>query len=56
MSKDDWFQIIRSRYWSTFSHFNDYELEEGIKELKISLANKEDVSYTEELILFIAKN
>jgi len=56
MSKDDWFQIIRSRFWSTFSHFNDNELEEGIKELKISLANKEDVSYTEELILFIAKN
>jgi len=55
LSKEQWFHMIRSRFWSTFSHFNDIELEDGIDELKIKLANQINVSFTEELLLFIAK-
>jgi len=56
MPKERWFHMITSRFWSTFSHFNDSELEDGIDELKIMLANQLNVSFTEELLLFIAKN
>ena len=55
MPKEQWFHMIRSRFWSTFSHFNDEELEDGIDELKIILAYQINVSFTEELLLFITK-
>jgi 2-polyprenyl-3-methyl-5-hydroxy-6-metoxy-1,4-benzoquinol methylase len=55
MPKEQWFHMIRSRFWSTFSHFNDNELEDGIDELKIMLADQINISFTEELLLFITK-
>lgn len=54
MTKEQWFHIIKSRFWSTFSHFSDDELDEGINEIKIMLADQANIEMTEELILFIA--
>lgn len=31
--KADWFDLIRRRFWSTFSHFSDEQLEVGIREI-----------------------
>ena len=55
LSKEKWFNMIRSRCWSTFSYFNDEQLEEGITELEIKFANTNDISFKEELLFFILK-
>jgi cyclopropane fatty-acyl-phospholipid synthase-like methyltransferase len=55
ITKDEWYNMIRRRVWSTFSYFNDTELEKGIAELEIEFANKNEISFNEELLLFIIK-
>jgi hypothetical protein len=34
MPKARWYSMVRARFWSTFSHFTDAELEEGLEELE----------------------
>jgi hypothetical protein len=34
MPKARWYSMVRARFWSTFSHFTDAQLEEGIEELE----------------------
>lgn len=33
IKKTEWFSLIRNHFWSTFSHFNHAEIEEGILEI-----------------------
>jgi len=49
--KEDWFALIRRRFWSTFSHFSDDQLEVGIAEL--SEAHPEEVLRFEERLTFV---
>lgn len=34
LPKPRWLRMVRSRFWSTFSHFSDEELEAGIREIE----------------------
>lgn len=33
MPRDAWLAMVKGRFWSTFSHSNDEELEHGIEEI-----------------------
>lgn len=35
LPKAQWFRMVRARFWSTFSHFTDEQLEKGIAELEL---------------------
>ena len=34
MHLDDWCSLVSRRFWSTFSHFTDAELERGVAEIR----------------------
>jgi SAM-dependent methyltransferase len=49
--KTQWFELIRRRFWSTFSHFSDDQLEVGIAE--IDAQNSGEVLHFEERLTFV---
>mgnify|MGYP003655807984 CR=1 FL=1 len=51
IAKEDWFALIRRRFWSTFSHFSDDQLEVGISEL--DAAHPEATLHFEERLTFV---
>jgi 2-polyprenyl-3-methyl-5-hydroxy-6-metoxy-1,4-benzoquinol methylase len=53
MPKQNWFDMVRSRFWSTFSAFSDKELEEGIAELAAKYADVDTVQFDDRLIILI---
>ena len=55
LSKQKWFNMIRTRSWSTFSYFNNDELEEGISELELKFNNNDDILFKEELLFIMIK-
>ncbi|MEM7127033.1 MAG: class I SAM-dependent methyltransferase [Chloroflexota bacterium] len=54
LPKQQWFAMIRSRFWSTFSYFDDNELRAGIAELEEAYADQDYLSFTDELIFITA--
>ncbi len=52
IAKNKWLEMIRNRFWSTFSYFNDEELEAGITELATKYAQT-DILKFEEALIFI---
>ena len=54
IAKNQWFEMIRNRFWSTFSYFNDEELEAGLAELKAKYAQTDVLKFEEALILIEA--
>uniref|UniRef100_A0A0G4HK52 Uncharacterized protein n=1 Tax=Chromera velia CCMP2878 TaxID=1169474 RepID=A0A0G4HK52_9ALVE len=52
--KEQWLQMIRVRFWSTFSHahFSEEELEAGVKEVEDKLKDKETADF-DDTILFL---
>jgi hypothetical protein len=52
-----WGHMVRNRFWSTFSHFSDAELDEGIREMEATerhRLDKEGVLHFEDRLLFIS--
>jgi hypothetical protein len=52
-----WEQMVRNRFWSTFSHFSDAELDEGIREMEATERHRLDeggVLHFEDRLLFIS--
>jgi hypothetical protein len=46
---------VRSRFWSTFSHFTDDELAVGIEEIKAKYGTEcETISFTEKMVFLTA--
>ena len=45
IAKTQWFKMIKRRFWSTFSYFNDQELEAGLAELESKYAQTEILKY-----------
>jgi len=52
IAKKQWLEMIRNRFWSTFSYFNDEELEAGLAELEAKYAQT-DTLYFEDALIFI---
>jgi cyclopropane fatty-acyl-phospholipid synthase-like methyltransferase len=52
IAKNQWLEMIRNRFWSTFSYFNDEELEAGITELATEY-DQTDILKFEEALIFI---
>ena len=52
ISKNQWLEMIRNRFWSNFSYLNDEELEAGITELVTEYAQT-DILKFEDALIFI---
>jgi hypothetical protein len=52
IAKNQWLEMIRNRFWSTFSYFNDEELEAGLASFSAKYAQT-DTLYFEEALIFI---
>lgn len=52
IAKQQWFEMIKNRFWSTFSYFNDEELAAGLAELAAKYAQT-DVLYFADSLMFI---
>lgn len=54
LSRQRWCQLVRARFWSTFSKFSDDELEAGCEEIRA--AHPEDhLEFEERMVLVIAE-
>ena len=54
ISKKQWFKMIENRFWSTFSHFNDDELQVGLMELEKKYAMVESLHFADPLVFIKA--
>jgi cyclopropane fatty-acyl-phospholipid synthase-like methyltransferase len=54
ISKMQWFEMIKNRFWSTFSHFNDEELQAGLMELENKYAEAEVLNFVDTLVFIEA--
>lgn len=54
LPKQQWFTMIRNRFWSTFSYFNDEELAAGIAELEEKYAGQDYFCFADDLIFIKA--
>ena len=54
LEKARWFKMVRARFWSTFSHFSDEELEQGIAELDLKFTEVE-LRFNDVLVFVTAK-
>jgi hypothetical protein len=54
---EKWLQMVKGRFWSTFSNFTDYELEQACQNLRFDEAKRIDdqgVIHFEDRLLFIS--
>lgn len=54
LPKAQWFNMIRNRFWSTFSRFNDDELQAGLTELENKYAEAESLTFADPLVFIKA--
>ena len=51
-----WYQMVRNRFWSTFTHFTDAELDQGLVELKERYgAEENNLTFTDRLMFIVGK-
>jgi len=50
-----WITMIRNRFWSTFSEFDDDNIEKGINEIQESFGQSRFVSFAEKYVLIVAQ-
>lgn len=55
MTKEEWFNLIRIKFWSVFSFFTDPQLEEGINELRLRFANTDIIEFVDRSVIIQAK-
>ena len=54
MPKARWFAMVRARFWSTFSKFDDAALEAGIAEVDAATRGCDEVTFRDRLLIVIA--
>ena len=52
---DWWTNMVKNRFWSTFSEFNDNEIASGVNEIYQKYGKSGFVSFTEKLVLIVAE-
>ena len=52
---DWWINMIKNRFWSTFSEFDDNNLEKGINEIREKFGKSNFVNFSEKLVLIVAQ-
>ncbi|MBL4848921.1 MAG: hypothetical protein JKY65_25645 [Planctomycetes bacterium] len=53
--REEWFTLVRNRFWSTFSAFSDEQLEAGIRELEERYKDP-ILSFEDRLVFLVAKH
>ncbi len=54
ISKKDWFEMIKNRFWSIFSHFNDEELQAGLMILEREYIHVDILQFVDTLVFLEA--
>ncbi|NJO14919.1 MAG: hypothetical protein HC877_03990 [Thioploca sp.] len=54
ISKQDWFEMIKNRFWSIFSHFNDEELQAGLMILEREYVHVDILQFVDTLVFLEA--
>lgn len=54
LKKETWFDMVRNRFWSTFSHCTDEELKCGVEELEGKYLDEENAEFLDELVFLTA--
>ncbi|KAK9829633.1 hypothetical protein WJX72_006983 [[Myrmecia] bisecta] len=52
---DTWCDMVRQRFWSTFTHFTDAQLEAGIQEIKAAHKCRQTVRFNDKLLFLVAR-
>jgi hypothetical protein len=64
MKLETWLAMIRRRFWSTFSHFSDAEIEEGIRYIRDThlaaptqarAGTSDDITFPDKLVFLVAR-
>ncbi len=55
LPKATWYGMIRARFWSTFSHFTDAELESGIRELEETHQAQTKLYFVDRLLFIVGR-
>lgn len=55
LAKATWLGMMRDKFWSTFSHCTQQELEEGIAEVDRQYAGQDTVHFTDRLLFLVAR-
>ncbi|KAL4448274.1 hypothetical protein ABPG75_005493 [Micractinium tetrahymenae] len=55
LAKATWLGMMRDKFWSTFSHCTQQELEDGIAEVDRQYAGQDTVHFTDRLLFLVAR-
>ena len=56
ISLGEWIGLVRQRFWSTFSAFDDAELEAGCAEIRAGRADDVQLHFQDRLVFIVASN
>ena len=54
LSKKKWIEMVSNRFWSTFSHMTQQELDDGIKYIQDKYKEEEILSFNDKMLFIIA--
>jgi len=55
MKKERWLSMVRARFWSTFSHFTQEELDAGVLELEAQFQGADTLEFEDRLLFLIGR-
>ncbi|KAI3426371.1 hypothetical protein D9Q98_008743 [Chlorella vulgaris] len=55
LPKATWLGMMRDRFWSTFSHCTQQELDQGIAEVETEYAGQDTVKFSDRLLFLVAR-
>eukprot|EP00240_Pyramimonas_obovata_P016149 CAMPEP_0118931002 /NCGR_PEP_ID=MMETSP1169-20130426/7497_1 /TAXON_ID=36882 /ORGANISM="Pyramimonas obovata, Strain CCMP722" /LENGTH=295 /DNA_ID=CAMNT_0006873447 /DNA_START=31 /DNA_END=915 /DNA_ORIENTATION=+ len=53
IKKAAWLSMVRARFWSTFSHFTQEELDAGVAELEAQFQGQEELTFDDRLLFLV---
>jgi hypothetical protein len=54
LKTDEWCTMVQNRFWSTFSHFTDAELQAGTDEIRSNAGGSDTLEFEERMIIITA--
>ena len=54
MPEEEWYGMIRQRFWSNFAPFSDGEVEEGVEEVRCKYGGGGSISFPDRIVFIVA--
>jgi len=55
MPAQQWYDMVRGRFWSNLAQFTEKEIDDGIKEIKERVGNTSQISFPDRILFIVAK-